>query len=92
MNYETKCVPVCEPAMPSDPMQTLTGAMQKTSAVAEDVLRMAERLHRHLFVCDAPIHHQESELCCFADDVKKTGTLLLATAEELSMIMTKLGV
>ena len=92
MNYESKCVPTCEPVIPADPMQTLTGAMQKTSAVAEDVLRMAERIHRHLFACDAPIHNQEAEPCCFADEVRKTNILLLATAEELSRIMTSLGV
>ena len=85
--YDEMKTCACEP----ERIENLTSTMQKTAAIASDVLRLSERLNAHLFGIDCKQRGEELEPKCFADELNKTCGTLLATAEELSKLCSLLG-
>ena len=85
--YDDMKTCACEP----ERIENLTATMQKTSAIASDIMRLSERLNAHLFGIGGKQRGEELEPKCFADELNKTCCTLLATAEELSKLCSALG-
>lgn len=93
MNYGNYNEPVneCIPCG-SAPVEPMTDMLKETSHIATDVLEMTRRITSHLFGIGNPCCEKEAEPKCFRDQLVATRCELIATAEELSKIMSMLGV
>lgn len=92
MNYRNRNEENMEHTCAPDTIESLTNLMKETSRIASDVLVLSRRINGHLFGISNPCCEKEADPECFRDEVVKTKTELLATAEELSRICEMLGV
>ena len=75
-----------------EPIESLTGMMKTTCAIASDALNLTRRINDHLFGIGNHCCEKEANPKCFRDELAKTKCELLATVEELAKICDMLGI
>ena len=74
------------------PMPSMTDTLKDSGNIAHEVLMMARTINAHLFgKSNLECAEKEAEPRCFRDELDRTKSTLLATADELRNIMAALG-
>lgn len=92
MNYTAGMEKACDCNNAPQIRESMTDMMRETSAIAADVLNMVRRINAHLFGSENTCCEKEADPKCFKDELQKTRSEILATAEELSRMSNLLGV